>query len=101
METTIKELKKPPKLNNPLFIEGLPGVGNVGRISAGYLSDELKAVKFADLFSPHFYPFVLLNQESEIHILKFRIPDSEFQCKFRKLLILEHHYLDHSLILHL
>ncbi|MBS3052554.1 MAG: proteasome assembly chaperone family protein [Candidatus Aenigmarchaeota archaeon] len=70
METTIKELKKPPKLNNPLFIEGLPGVGNVGRISAGYLSDELKAVKFADLFSPHFYPFVLLNQESEIHILK-------------------------------
>ena len=70
METTIKELKKPPKLNNPLFIEGLPGVGNVGRISAGYLSDELKAVKFADLFSPRFYPFVLLNQESEIHILK-------------------------------
>lgn len=70
METKIKEIKKPPKLNNPLFIEGLPGVGNVGRISAGYLIEELKAQKFAELYSPHFYPFVLLSQKSEIHVLK-------------------------------
>ncbi len=70
METKIKVLEKPPKLDNPLFVEGLPGVGNVGRISAGYLAEELKATKFAELFSYHFYPFVLLNQESEIHVLK-------------------------------
>ncbi len=69
MVTKIVELKK-PKLKNPLFIEGLPGVGNVGRIAAGYLVEEMKAVKFAELFSSHFMPFVLLHQSSAVHVLK-------------------------------
>ena len=69
MSTKIVELKK-PKLKNPIFIEGLPGVGNVGRISAGYLVEELKAVKFAELFSSHFMPFVLLQKGSDVHVLK-------------------------------
>jgi hypothetical protein len=59
-----------PKLKNPIFIEGLPGIGNVGRIAAGYLAEELDAKKFAELYSPHFMPFVLLHQSSEIHMLK-------------------------------
>jgi len=69
MATKIVELEK-PKLNNPVFIEGLPGVGNVGRIAAGYLAEELKAKKFAELFSSHFMPFVLLHQSSAVHVLK-------------------------------
>lgn len=69
MVTRIIELKK-PKLKDPLFIEGLPGVGNVGRIAAGYLVEELKAEKFAELFSSHFMPFVLLHQSSAVHVLK-------------------------------
>lgn len=69
MVTKIVELKK-PKLKNPLFIEGLPGVGNVGRIAAGYLIEELKAEKFAELFSSHFMPFVLLHKSSAVHVLK-------------------------------
>src|SRR3989338_5144140 len=60
MSTDIHEIEK-PKLKNPVFIEGLPGVGNVGRIAAGYLVEELKAKKFAELYSPHFPPFVLLH----------------------------------------
>lgn len=59
-----------PKLRNPVLIEGLPGIGNVGRIAAGYLAEELNAKKFAELYSPHFMPFVLLHQSSEIHMLK-------------------------------
>ena len=69
MVTKIEELCK-PKLKNPLFIEGLPGVGNVGRIAAGYLVEQLKAEKFAELFSSHFMPFVLLHQNSAVHVLK-------------------------------
>jgi hypothetical protein len=69
MATKIVELEK-PKLRNPLFVEGLPGVGNVGRIAAGYLAEELKAKKFAELFSSHFMPFVLLHQTSAVHVLK-------------------------------
>ncbi len=70
MVTKIIEVAKRPKLKNPIFIEGLPGVGNVGRIAAGYLAEELKAVKFAELFSSHFMPFVLLHQSSAVHVLK-------------------------------
>lgn len=69
MTTKIVEWEK-PKLKNPLFVEGLPGVGNVGRIAAGYLAEELKAKKFAELFSSHFMPFVLLHQSSAVHVLK-------------------------------
>jgi len=68
--TKIKVYKKVPKLNNPIFIEGLPGVGNVGRIAAGYLAEQLKAVEFAELFSSHFLPFVLLHQSAAVHVLK-------------------------------
>ena len=75
IETKIKVHKKMPKLNNPIFIEGLPGVGNVGRIAAGYLAEQLKAEEFAELFSPHFLPFVLMHQNSAVHVLK-----NEFFC---------------------
>jgi uncharacterized protein len=69
MSTKIVESEK-PKLKDPVFIAGLPGVGNVGRIAAGYLAEQLKAKKFAELYSSHFMPFVLLHQSSAVHVLK-------------------------------
>ena len=69
MTTKIIEFEK-PKLKDPIFIEGLPGVGNVGRIAAGYIIEELGAKKFAELHSSHFMPFVLLHQSSAVHVLK-------------------------------
>ena len=69
MVTTIHELEK-PKLKNPLFIEGLPGIGHVGRIEAQFLVEELKAKKFAELLSSHFMHYVLLQQSSSVHVLK-------------------------------
>ncbi len=69
MTTKIIEYEK-PKLKNPIFIEGLPGVGNVGRIAAGYMVEELGAKKFAELISSHFMPFVLMHQSSAVHMLK-------------------------------
>ncbi len=69
MATRIFELEK-PKLKNPLFIEGLPGIGQVGRITAQFLVEELKAKKFAELLSSHFMHYVLLQQSSSVHILK-------------------------------
>lgn len=68
--TKIKLIGELPKLNNPVFVEGLPGVGNVGRIAVGYLLEELKAVKFAELMSAHFMPFVLIHQSAAVHVLK-------------------------------
>lgn len=69
MTTKIILLEK-PKLKNPIFIEGLPGVGNVGRVAAGYLVDELKAKKFAELISSHFMPIVIIPQGSTVEMVK-------------------------------
>jgi len=68
MATKITDLQR-PKLKNPILIVGLPGVGNVGRIAAGYLIEELKATKFAELYSSHFMPFVMLQKGSAVHVL--------------------------------
>ncbi len=62
-----------PKLNNPILIEGLPGVGNIGRVAVGYLAEELKAKKFATLHSKWFFPFVMLQENYLVHL-----PNNEF-----------------------
>lgn len=69
METIIKILEK-TKLKRPILVEGLPGIGNVGRISAGYLVNELKMKKFAELYSPHFLPLVILHDDAVSSLLK-------------------------------
>ncbi len=70
--TVIKYFSK-PKLNNPILIEGLPGVGNIGRVAAGYLIEELGAKKFAEMQSKWFFPFVMLHESHKVHL-----PNNEF-----------------------
>jgi len=67
--TVLKVFSK-PKLKNAILIEGLPGVGNIGRVAAGYLVEELGAKKFAELHSKWFFPFVMLHDNHRIHLLK-------------------------------
>jgi len=68
-EVVIRELAK-PKLDRPIVVEGLPGVGNVGKLAAEHLVDELKAVKFMDIYSRHFPPQVLINDDGIIRLVR-------------------------------
>ena len=68
-ETYIKELKG-VEPRNPILIEGLPGLGLVGKIAIRYLIKKLKAKKFAHLYSPHFPYFVLVNQKGNVRLLR-------------------------------
>jgi hypothetical protein len=61
--------KKKPKLKNPILIVGLPGIGNVGRLAVGYMVHQLKAKKFAELYSPYFFHLVVIH-EDKIHTLR-------------------------------
>jgi uncharacterized protein len=58
------------ELNNPVLIEGLPGLGLVGKIAIRYLIKQLKAKKFAYLYSPHFPYFVLVNKKGNVRLLR-------------------------------
>lgn len=68
-ETFIKELTE-VKLRNPFLIEGLPGLGLVGKIATRYLIKHLKAERFAHLYSPHFPYFVLVNKKGSVRLLR-------------------------------
>jgi uncharacterized protein (TIGR00162 family) len=68
-ETVIKELIK-AELKNPILIEGLPGLGLVGKIVTRYLIKQLKAQKLAYLYSPHFPYFVLVSKKGSVRLLR-------------------------------
>ncbi len=50
-----------PKLNDPVLITGLPGLGNVGKIVAHLLIEFSGAQLFAELYSPSFPDFVFID----------------------------------------
>ncbi len=68
-ETYIKEFEE-IQPNNPVLIEGLPGLGLVGKIALRYLIKQLKAKKIAYLYSPHFPYFVLVNKKGNVRLLR-------------------------------
>jgi len=53
MKTMVREILK-IDAEASILIEGLPGLGMVGKIAVKYLIKQLKAKKFAELYSPHF-----------------------------------------------
>ena len=57
-----------PDLNRPILIEGLPGIGNVGKIAADYLCEKLDAKKFASVYSESFPPLVLPDNDCVVHM---------------------------------
>lgn len=67
---TINRITKLPKLKDPILIEGLPGIGNVGKIAVEHLIDSIKAVKFADIYSKDFPPQVFINPDGTTELVK-------------------------------
>ena len=68
-DTYIKELTR-VELRSPVLIAGLPGLGLVGKIAIRYLIKQLKAQRFAYLYSPHFPYFVLVNKKGSVRLLR-------------------------------
>lgn len=62
-------LKSEPKLKNPIFVEGLPGVGNVGKLAAEHLIDELPGTKFGELTSKDFPPQVFVQPDGTTRLV--------------------------------
>jgi len=56
------EISEKPKLNDPVLIEGLPGIGFVANIAALHLIEELKAKRFAEIVSASFQDFAVTTE---------------------------------------
>jgi hypothetical protein len=66
---TVKYITKKPELKNPILIEGLPGIGNVGKLAVEHLIDNINAVKFAELYSKDFPPQVFINTDGTVKLV--------------------------------
>ncbi len=63
----MRQLSSPP-LENPIFVQGLPGFGNVGRIAAHLLIKFFDAKPFAELYSPSFPDYVAITTKGLCHL---------------------------------
>jgi hypothetical protein len=110
MNTTEITVLEEIELDNPIFIEALPGLGHVGKLAADHMIDELGATKFAEIYSPTFPPQVLVKEEgiidnmlNELYYLNVDI--SLFELFLKKFLLKffrenELIYLKHNLLIH-
>jgi len=69
MEDAVLEILEKPKLKNAILIEGLPGIGLVGKLAGDHVLDELKAKKFAELYSPYLPPQVNIQDDNTVKLV--------------------------------
>jgi len=67
MTWKIKQLAN-PKLKNVTLIEGLPGIGNVGKIALDFIISTLKAKKLFQIYSYSFPHSVFINEENLVEL---------------------------------
>jgi len=74
MIKTIREIKA----QNVIFIEGLPGIGLIGKLAAEHLIQELGAEKFAEIYSPHFPHQALIKEDATVRLMKNKLYHAKF-----------------------
>ena len=82
----IELLDKKVKIKNPVLLEGLPGIGNVGKIAADFIIEEIKAKKIYDIFSYSFPHSVFVNEDNLVDLPSISIYHKK--VKNRDILIL-------------
>lgn len=69
MQTEVRYYQE-PKVNKPVMVCGLPGIGSVAWLAVNHLQKELKAELFAEVFSPMFSPKVWLTDDGVVKLMK-------------------------------
>ena len=68
MTWKIKYLAEKPKLNKPILLEGLPGIGNVGKVAIDFIIEELKAKKLAEFHGGAMPHSVFVNDKNLVEL---------------------------------
>jgi len=61
-----------PQLENPILIEGLAGLGNIGMIAARHLIECTDAKPFAEVYAPYFPDYVTVNKDGSCRPPRYR-----------------------------
>lgn len=84
-EILFKVLEK-PKMKNPILVEGLPGIGLVGKLAADHLLDELGAKKIGEVFSHDMPPQVMIKEDGTVQLVNMEFYHTK--CKKQDLMLL-------------
>lgn len=84
----IDKTGKLPKLKNPVLIEGLPGIGNVGKVAVDFMIDSLKAKKIYEISSYTFPHSVFINEDNLVELPLIELYYKKFDDKRNDLLLL-------------
>jgi|TARA_Y100000310_G_scaffold329359_1_gene399040 uncharacterized protein (TIGR00162 family) len=84
----IDQIGKKPKLHKPIFIEGLPGIGNVGKVAIDFLIDELKAKKLYEITSHTFPHSVFVNEDNLVELPMIEVFYKKFNGKSPDLILM-------------
>ena len=69
-QTFFREVSK-PVLESPIFVQGLPGFGNVGKIAAHLLIKFCSAKPFMELYSPSFPDYVSVTSKGICNLPRY------------------------------
>ncbi len=69
MEDVLVRITEKITLKDPVLVEGLPGVGNVGKLAVDYLREKLKAPAFGTIHSKFFPPQVYVSEDGIIRLV--------------------------------
>lgn len=61
-----------PQLKEPIFVEGLKGLGNVGIVAAKHLIESTDAKVFAELYAPYFQDYVTVKKDGTCRPPRYR-----------------------------
>ncbi len=79
---------KKPQLRNPILVEGLPGIGNVGKVAIDFMIDELNATKIAEFTSFTLPHSVYVNESNLVELPSIELYYKKFKNKKNDLLLL-------------
>ncbi|MBN1644949.1 PAC2 family protein [Candidatus Woesearchaeota archaeon] len=84
----INKIAKTINLRNPILIEGLPGIGNVGKVAVDFMIDDLKAKKLCE-FESYSYPnSVFVNENNLIELPTIEVYYKQLKNKQNDLMFL-------------
>ncbi len=69
----VEHFKKLPKTEKPILIEGLPGIGSVGKIAVDFMIDELEPTLLYTIYSNSFPNLVFISENNLVEMPAIKI----------------------------
>ena len=73
METTRIEMEQELDAEKPIFLEGLAGIGHIGRNVVSYIAEHTESERIGAIYSHHFPPFTMVNEDKTVRTIRNEI----------------------------